>query len=420
MLPATLTPRLFRWSLGIAVLMAGILVASHSLAATGTMPLTGYAWSSVMGWIDFNGTGYGVLENKSSGALSGYAWSSNFGWVSFEASDATHSAPIVDLNIGQISGWARACAAFADKNACSGALDANSSGWDGWIALSGIAGDGTSYGVVQNRNCTLTGYAWGSDAIGAISVSGIAVDGSAYSVTGTDQNVCAGINPTCPNGYAYIDSSCVACSNEGCSGTGGTPSNPTGSLVCNNDANNPPSCSTFGPTATLSVDPSVIDQGQSSTLTWSSTKATSCTAAGGFSTGGATSGSFQLGTTTPPGITSYQIVCEGPSGTSTPAFASVEVLAPTVIISANPQRVKKGTNSQISWSASGVTSCTVTDASGRKLATGNADNSNNFSENSPYVATITTQTTFTIVCKTHGKDVTRSVLVNVPQDYQEF
>ena len=91
-------------------------------------------------------------------------------------------------------------------------------------------------------------------------------------------------NPTacnqCSNGYAYIGSSCVACSNGGCTGTGGNVSNPLGSLVCTNGANNPTACSTFAPTATLSANPSTLDKGQSATLSWNSTNATSCTGTG--------------------------------------------------------------------------------------------------------------------------------------------
>ncbi len=172
---------------------------SQTAVTAGPMSVTGWAWSTYMGWISFSGSGYGVSEDGTTGALSGYVWSSNFGWVSFNASDSSHPAPKVDLSAsggGKVSGWVRACAAFADKNACSGALDSNSGGWDGWIALAGTASDGSVYGITQGKTCAWTGYAWGSDAIGAVSVGGTATDGSAYGVTGSDQNVCAGITPS--------------------------------------------------------------------------------------------------------------------------------------------------------------------------------------------------------------------------------
>src|SRR3989344_6003814 len=56
-------------------------------AADDDKPLTGYAWSSNIGWISFRGTAkngfpYGVvLEDDKD--LTGYAWSSNIGWVKF-------------------------------------------------------------------------------------------------------------------------------------------------------------------------------------------------------------------------------------------------------------------------------------------------------------------------------------------------
>ncbi len=54
-------------------------------------------------------------------------------------------------------------------------------------------------------------------------------------------------NPTCnqcPANLAWNagTSSCVPCSNGGCTGTGGNPTNPIGTLICTNGANNPPQC----------------------------------------------------------------------------------------------------------------------------------------------------------------------------------
>src|ERR1019366_935984 len=65
------------------------------------------------------------------------------------------------------------------------------------------------------------------------------------------------------------------------------------------------------PTASLSASPTSITSGQSSTLTWSSTNATSCTGTG-FSTGGATSGSASV---SPTVTTTYSVSCTGSSGT---------------------------------------------------------------------------------------------------------
>jgi hypothetical protein len=73
------------------------------------------------------------------------------------------------------------------------------------------------------------------------------------------------------------------------------------------------------PTATLAANPKSIAAGQSSTLTWSSTNAASCTG-GGF-TAAATSGSVIVA---PAVTTAYSITCTGTGGSAT-ALATVTV-----------------------------------------------------------------------------------------------
>ncbi|TSC78826.1 MAG: OmpA-OmpF porin, OOP family [Parcubacteria group bacterium Gr01-1014_29] len=65
------------------------------------------------------------------------------------------------------------------------------------------------------------------------------------------------------------------------------------------------------PTVLLSRSPSTISQGNSSTLSWSSTNTTSCTASGGWSGPKATSGSLVV---TPSLTTVYTISCTGAGG----------------------------------------------------------------------------------------------------------
>lgn len=170
----------------------GIFASCTEARTGGTMSLTGYAWSSAIGWISFSGLAedsspYGVSENKTSGALSGYAWSPTVGWITFNASDGTHTAPQANLATGNVTGWARACAAFSNATACSGVLAGT---WDGWISLSGVAGDSTPYGITQSPTCEWAGYAWGDDIISWVSLAGIADDNSSYGVTGDDPVVC--------------------------------------------------------------------------------------------------------------------------------------------------------------------------------------------------------------------------------------
>ncbi|MEK7704947.1 MAG: hypothetical protein AAB426_08310 [Myxococcota bacterium] len=66
------------------------------------------------------------------------------------------------------------------------------------------------------------------------------------------------------------------------------------------------------PTVSLSANPSTIDSGGTSTLTWSTTNATSCTASGAWSGAKATAGSEE--TTAITVTSSFALTCEGPGG----------------------------------------------------------------------------------------------------------
>lgn len=141
--------------------------------------LSGYAWSSNIGWISMNCTNSGTCPTSdygvnvdAAGNLSGYAWSSNIGWISFQPTDVSGclSGPCpatMDSNTGVITGWARALAGGT----------ANSGGWDGFIKLGGS-------GLIVT-GCNWSGYAWGSDVVGWISFSGTAASGDTYGVVGS-------------------------------------------------------------------------------------------------------------------------------------------------------------------------------------------------------------------------------------------
>ncbi|MGH8265335.1 MAG: S8 family serine peptidase, partial [Steroidobacteraceae bacterium] len=77
------------------------------------------------------------------------------------------------------------------------------------------------------------------------------------------------------------------------------------------------------PTSTISASPTSITAGQSSTLTWSSTNSTSCTAGGNWAGTKAVSGSEGTGALST--TKTYTIVCDGPGGTSTIQTAVVTV-----------------------------------------------------------------------------------------------
>jgi hypothetical protein len=115
--------------------------------------ISGYAWSSNIGWINFKGSSYGVVIDPDTGILSGYAWSSNIGWISFNISELT-GCPTNPCNAkysnSAFSGWAKA-------------LSADGNGWDGWIHLSPTSG--TAYGLTTSGT-TISGFAWGGEVVG--------------------------------------------------------------------------------------------------------------------------------------------------------------------------------------------------------------------------------------------------------------
>ena len=63
------------------VALSGGRFAAHAASPSG--PLTGYAWSSNIGWVQFSTGVANPVTADSSGNLTGYAWSSNIGWVQF-------------------------------------------------------------------------------------------------------------------------------------------------------------------------------------------------------------------------------------------------------------------------------------------------------------------------------------------------
>jgi len=167
----------------VALLITGFMSAPTVATATGLgvpVELDGYAWSATMGWISMNcdqsarggldlcGTSNYRVQVETGGNLTGYAWSSNAGWIRFGGlsgfptgdgvtnANATAIGTYPNLNL---TGWARACAGAVDPTTCSGGLNVNAGGWDGWIALAG-----TGYNVTfSNRLAenSATSFAWG-------------------------------------------------------------------------------------------------------------------------------------------------------------------------------------------------------------------------------------------------------------------
>lgn len=165
---------IFRLILISLAISAGLFLnmvfsAKPLLAQTPTTDLTGYAWSSNVGWLSFNCSNdnscavsnYKVTKNNSTGLLSGYVWSPNIGWVSFNQSDLAGCPSLpceAKLSNTNLTGWARALSAVGRTD-----------GFNGWISLNtkgSALQDTVSYGPTLGGNNRLVGYAWGSNVIG--------------------------------------------------------------------------------------------------------------------------------------------------------------------------------------------------------------------------------------------------------------
>jgi len=130
---------------------------------------------------------------------------------------------------------------------------------------------------------------------------------------------------------------------------------------CQNNCKSP-----AAPTVDLRANPEIINKGQSSTLTWTSTNASYCNASGGWSGDhGPTSGSF---TATPDKTTTYTLTCYGDGGSASDSVTiTVNDTVPTVTINANPSLIDKGQVSTLTWTSTNASYCQASGAwSGNK------------------------------------------------------
>lgn len=322
-----------------------------------------------------------------------------------------------------------------------GGIESNRGGGGGAGGYSGNGGDGGPIGDINGGSGTGggggggggngLGYAQGPNGAsgGGVGIFGAGANGSAGSgsvfSTGTNATGGGGGSGGTKGGDAYNGQDPSGAGGLYGGGSGGASYVYSGSSAGGGGAVvvTPVTCAAPSPSCSvLDVNPSSINSGDPVTLTWSCQNASSCIAienTEGFSTGGSLSGTDSSVTpSATSGQVTYGLICDA----NTFYFSFVTVRSPIVNISADPSRVRSDNTSVISWSASDVKSCTVSGPSSPPyLASGNADNSNNFTRNSPYTTPpITAKSTYTIVCKTDGADITDSVTVNVGPAFQEF
>ena len=166
------------------------------------------------------------------------------------------------------------------------------------------------------------------------------------------------------------------------------------------------------PTVLISASPTSLLYGGSTTLSWSSTNASSCSASDGWTGGINTSGSKTIDALT--SNTRFSLSCTGVGGTTTervdvsvsapaPAPAPASAIPPVVNLSASPLSIAYNSSHDLTWSTSSADSCVA---------------SGNWSGNEAVSGTITREnqtvdTTYTLVCTGAGGTSSDTVSVTV-------
>ncbi|MHB8660601.1 MAG: hypothetical protein ACYC75_01495 [Minisyncoccota bacterium] len=180
------------------------------------------------------------------------------------------------------------------------------------------------------------------------------------------------------------------------------------------------------PTATLYANgktSTTIVSGNSATLTWSSSNASSCdfiVSPPSTGPGHAANNSTGVSTGVLSSTQNYQLSCTGPGGSADSNIATVTVVNPAVTITANPARVPSvnapNNRTTLAWSTndpSHTTSCSVLG--------GNGFSASGISNSGIDSGPITDQTVFLINCQmTDSPNIYSSVIVNIAPNFQSF
>jgi hypothetical protein len=156
------------------------------------------------------------------------------------------------------------------------------------------------------------------------------------------------------------------------------------------------------PAIVLTASPSTVKSGAATSLSWSTTNATSCTASGGWN--GTQSPSGTKGTAALTATTSFTLTCTGTGGSASQSVTvTVSDTPPSVSLSAGPTSVARGGSSTLTWSSVNASSCTASGGWSGALATSGAK----------ATGALNATTTYTISCMGTGGTATQSANVAV-------
>jgi hypothetical protein len=157
------------------------------------------------------------------------------------------------------------------------------------------------------------------------------------------------------------------------------------------------------PTISLSASLNNVVTNGSTTLSWSSTDATGCSASGDWTGAKATSGSQTISTLT--SNSNFSLTCSGAGGSASDSV-SVTVSPPTapiVNLSASPSSLPYNGSTTLSWSSSNTSSCTASgDWSGNKATSG-----------SQSISALTSNSSFSLTCSGAGGSANDSISITV-------
>jgi hypothetical protein len=185
----------------------------------------------------------------------------------------------------------------------------------------------------------------------------------------------------------------ITCYNKG--GTGASQS-----LIVSVSA---ATAATTTPTLSLSASPTSITPGASSTITWSSTKATTCTATGAWSGTKGVSGTLKVA---PAATSTYALSCSASGQTAVSRSITITVASiavPKVTLTAASASVNSGATTTLTWTSSNDTACTASGAwSGTKATSGTAA-----------TPALTAAATSTLTCTGSGGSASASTTVTI-------
>jgi uncharacterized protein (TIGR03118 family) len=122
------------------------------------------------------------------------------------------------------------------------------------------------------------------------------------------------------------------------------------------------------PTLKLSVTPSTIAAGQSATVNWSTTNATSCSATGAWSGAQPSQGHLTVSPNS-PGASTFTLDCMGPGGHS--SQSTVLTVSPGIALGVAPATIGVSQAASLTWSAPGLSACSASGAwNGSQAITG--------------------------------------------------